>query len=150
MAVEGHPVTVQLTSGPDRKPIAGQAVSLVSEYRYSYTENGEKRNGTTNRQIFTTTDEQGLARAFAPVGSLRAFVYTSSWRTESKIDVKADKENRVELHLAQEWKWQSKKRPVWQPKIGFGSRKKGHLSPEVLMANALCLSSFWRCFCGFV
>jgi hypothetical protein len=48
------------------------------------------------------------------------------------------------------WKWQSKKRPVWQPKIGFGSRKKGHLSPEVLMANALCLSSFWRCFCGFV
>jgi beta-lactamase regulating signal transducer with metallopeptidase domain len=102
MAVEGHPVTVQLTSGPDRKPIAGQAVSLVSEYRYSYTKNGEKRNGITNRQIFATTDEQGLARAFAPVGSLRASVYTSSWLTESKIDVKADKENRVELHRAQE------------------------------------------------
>ncbi|MCE3015924.1 MAG: hypothetical protein ACK56W_09420 [Pirellula sp.] len=33
---------------------------------------------------------------------------------------------------------------------GNGGRKKGHLSPEFLMANPLCLSSFWRCSCGFV
>lgn len=101
MAVDGQPVTVQVTSGPERKPIAGQSVSLISEYRYSYAENGEKRNGATHRQIFAITDEHGLAKAFAPLGSLRTDVYTSSWRTESKIDVKADQENRVELHRAQ-------------------------------------------------
>jgi hypothetical protein len=34
-------------------------------------------------------------------------------------------------------------------KVSFGSRKKGHLSPDVLMANPLCFSSFLRRFCGF-
>lgn len=101
MAVDGHPVTVQITSGPELKPIAGQSVSLISEYQYSWTENGEKRNGTTHRQIFAVTDEHGLAQAFAPLGSLGARVYTSSWRTESKIDVKANQENRLELHRSQ-------------------------------------------------
>lgn len=72
MAVDGQPVTVQLTSGPDRKPIAGQSVSLVSEYQYSWKEDGDKRNGTTHRQIFATTDEHGSAKAYAPLGSLRA------------------------------------------------------------------------------
>ncbi len=102
MALDGHPVTVQLTSGPDRKPIAGQSVSLISEHQFTWKVDGETRNGVTHRQIFTTTDRQGLATANVPLGSLRADVYTSSWRSESKIVVAADHENRVELHRAQD------------------------------------------------
>jgi uncharacterized GH25 family protein len=101
-AIDGTPVTIQLTSGLDRKPIAGQTVSLISEYDYSWKENGKKSNGTTHRQIFVTTDEQGLATAFAPTGNLRADVYTSSWRSESEIVVVADNKNQVNLHRARD------------------------------------------------
>ncbi|XZE20837.1 thioredoxin family protein [Pirellulaceae bacterium SH449] len=102
MALDGHTVTVLLTSGPNRKPIAGQSVSFVSEYDYSWKENGERQYGVTHRQIFATTDEQGVAKAMVPLGSLRASVYTSSWRTESTIDVVAGKVNQVELHRNQD------------------------------------------------
>ncbi len=101
MAIEGQTVTIKVTSGPDKKPIAGQVVSLSSEIPYSWKEAGERQNGTASRQNAATTDEQGLARAFVPLGNLRASVYSSSWRSESKIVVQADKENLVELHRAQ-------------------------------------------------
>jgi Thioredoxin-like len=101
MAVDGQPVTIQLTSGPDRQPIAGQSVSLASVHRYYWEENGEKRGGTTSRDIFVTTDKNGMATAFVPVGNLSASVYSSSWRAESKAAVTADKEARIELHRAQ-------------------------------------------------
>ncbi|MFN7290435.1 MAG: thioredoxin family protein [Pirellula sp.] len=99
-AIDGTPVTIQLTSGLDRKPIAGQSVSVISEYRYSWKEDSEKRNGVTHRQVFVTTDEQGLATVFAPLGKLSADVYSSSWRSEEQIVVTAGKDNRVELHQA--------------------------------------------------
>ena len=102
MAGEGQPVTIQLTSGPDRNPIAGQSVTLVSEHSYSWLEDGEKRNGTTHRQIFATTDSQGLARAIVPLGPLRANVYTSAWRSEAKSVIAVGKENRLTLHRGQD------------------------------------------------
>lgn len=101
-AIEGTPVTIQLTSGHDRKPIAGKSVSVISEYEYSWKEDGKKRNGVTHRQVFVTTDEQGLATVFAPLGKLRADVYTPSWRSEEEIVVATDKDNRVELHQARD------------------------------------------------
>jgi beta-lactamase regulating signal transducer with metallopeptidase domain len=102
MALDGQPVTIQLSSGPDRNPIAGQSVSLVSEFPYSWWQDGEKRNGMTHRQIFATTDDQGVATAFVPLGALKASVYTSSWRTEQKIVVSSGKQNRITLHREQD------------------------------------------------
>ncbi len=101
-AIDGTPVTIQLTSGLDRKPITGQNVSVISEYAYSWKEDGKKRNGVTHRQVFVTTDEQGLATVFAPLGKLSADVYSSSWRSEEQIVVTAGKDNRVELHQARD------------------------------------------------
>lgn len=101
MALEGYPVTVQLTSGTERKPMAGQTVSLRSNFEYSWKENGEKKYGVESRDIYVTTDEFGLATARVPLGQLHASVYTAAWRSESKIDVTAEKANRIELHREQ-------------------------------------------------
>ena len=97
---EGHPVTVALTSGTNRRPIVGQSVALVAEYPYSWKEEGKLQNGSTSRQTFATTNEQGVATAFAPAGTLKASVYTSGWRAEKKIKVASGQENRIELHRA--------------------------------------------------
>jgi beta-lactamase regulating signal transducer with metallopeptidase domain len=101
MAIEGHPVTIQLTSGPERAPIAGQSVSLRSSFSYSWNENGEQQHGEAARDVFVTTNESGLATARVPLGSLRAWVYTPTWRSESEIVVAAGKNNRIELHRSQ-------------------------------------------------
>lgn len=96
--LKGHPVKIQLTSGPKRRPIANQSVSLRSDVRYSWLEDGKKRNGMASRDIYVTTDQQGQATAFTPLGELRASVYTSAWRSEAKTDVKANASNQIELH----------------------------------------------------
>ena len=95
---EGHPITVALTSGTNRRPIAGQSISLFAEYSLTWKESGELRKGTTSRQTFATTNEQGVATAFAPAGDFRASVYNSGWRAEKKITVAPGKDNRIELH----------------------------------------------------
>ena len=43
-----------------------------------------------------------MATVFAPLGKLSADVYTPSWRSEEKIVVATDKENRVELYQARD------------------------------------------------
>ena len=97
---EGFPITVALTAGDNRRPIAGHSISLFAEYPFSWKEDGKLRNGLTSRQTFATTNEQGTATAFAPAGTFRASVYTSGWRAEKKIDVTPGQENRIELHRA--------------------------------------------------
>lgn len=99
-AIDGHPVTIAVTTGSSRRPLSNQSVSLSYKYPYSWNENGKRRNGSTGRQTFTTTDAQGLATVFAPLGSLEASVYSSSWRAEAETIVKPGTKNRIELHRA--------------------------------------------------
>lgn len=95
---EGLPVTVALTSGPNRKPIAGQSVSISAEYDFTWKEGKETQRGATHRQTFATTDAQGFAQAYVPIGKVKASVYTSGWRAERELIVKRGQENRVALH----------------------------------------------------
>jgi hypothetical protein len=98
--LDGHPVTIAVTTGSSRRPLGNQSVSIICKYPYSWNENGKRRNGTPHRQTFTTTDDQGLATVLAPLGSLKATVYSSSWRAEAETIVKPGMKNRIELHRA--------------------------------------------------
>lgn len=98
VALDGHPVTVQVTSGKQRTPIAGQAVSLRSPISVTWFEDGKRKNGSSARDIWVMTNREGLAVGYVPRGELKASVYSSTWRSEAEIVVSPEKENRVELH----------------------------------------------------
>jgi hypothetical protein len=47
--VDGQPVEVLLTSGPNKEPLANQRVSFRREHEYSWLEDGERRSGIGGR-----------------------------------------------------------------------------------------------------
>ena len=96
-AVDGHKVTVQVTSAADGKPVAGQEVSLNSPIEFSWTENGERRQGSSRRPTWVVTDEAGSAVAYAPPGRLEVETAMTSQPSKKSIDVKPNDENRIEL-----------------------------------------------------
>ncbi|XZE53728.1 M56 family metallopeptidase [Planctomycetaceae bacterium SH139] len=98
VALDGHPVTIQVTSGKQRAPIAGQAVSLRSPISVSWFEDGVRKNGSSARDTWVMTNRDGLAVGYVPRGELKASVYSSTWRSEAEIVVSPGEENRVQLH----------------------------------------------------
>ncbi len=105
--LEGQPVEVFVTSGPQRKPYPNLSVSFRREHRYSWIENGEVQHGVGGPQWWTTTDDSGGAMTRTLPGQLSASVYTPLWRTEEAVEVASGETVKIQLHRPVE-----AKRPV--------------------------------------
>jgi hypothetical protein len=101
-AFEGYPVKISVTSGPNHQPVTRQTVSILVAYDFSWLEDGRKQNGMTRRQTWVITDDKGEAVAYCPAGPMEAYIYTSNWRSEKKINVAPDKENSIQFHRARD------------------------------------------------
>jgi hypothetical protein len=98
---EGQPVELAVTTGRAKAPVAHQSISLETPHRFSWKENGTKRNGHGGRWWRVTTNEQGKARTFAlPGEKLNGGIFTPDWRAQASTDVNPDGVTRLEFHRA--------------------------------------------------
>lgn len=97
---EGNPIEIRVTSGASREPMTNQWVYVRQVHRFTWIEDGEKRNGSGARDYPVYTDDHGIARARAPAGSeLRITIYAGEWRSDDRtVKVKEDGLTIVEFH----------------------------------------------------
>lgn len=131
--IDGEPIEIMATIGPDRKPYANLQVGLIKEYNFDWIEKGEKKYGRDATQWWVSTDANGRAVTYAIPGDLKVSIYQPLWRTEQKLRVVEGGKNRVNLHRAIEGK----------QKLHGRLTLKGSSEP---LANAsvrlLCLTNF--------
>lgn len=97
--IEGSPVEVSLTQGPNKSPIAGINVSLRSSHSYSWIEKGETKNGYAARDWWVKADEQGKVHTWAfPGKELQVSVHQPGWSLQAKASVAAGEVTKVNLH----------------------------------------------------
>ena len=92
-------VEVVVTAGPSKTPVAHQSVYLETPHRFSWKENGTKRNDHGGRRWSVTTNEQGKARTFAmPAQKIDGSIYTPEWRAQASAEVTTGGVTRLEFH----------------------------------------------------
>lgn len=96
--LEGEPVEVTITSGPQKRPLPNQTINLRREHRYEWLETGETRQGIGGPQWWVTTDASGRAVTRTLPGKMKASVYTPTWRAEQSVDVRGGEPVRIHLH----------------------------------------------------
>ncbi len=94
----GQQVEVLVTTGPDRNPYPNLGVSFETEYRYSFRDGDEKRNGNGGPRWFLTTDATGRIRTPANLGKLNVSVYSPLWQIRESHDVSMGQPTRITLH----------------------------------------------------
>lgn len=97
---EGEPVEIRVSAGSNRIPLPNQAVYLRSVHSYTWIEDGEKRKGNGGRAWWVYTDDDGVARVKALVGSeLQASVNAGEWRSGQKtVTVKENAVTVLDFH----------------------------------------------------
>ena len=94
----GVPVTVELTEGELRYPMAHEGVNFRTEHRYEWKEEGRTRGGSSARDFFLRTDGAGRVQAYVPEGTLSISVYMPDWRAAEEIEVSPGEAHHVEIH----------------------------------------------------
>lgn len=103
-ASSGEPVKIVLTSGPARKPMAHQGVSVKPVHEMTWLEGGEIRTGSALQNFWLFADENGVIQTQAVAGSeLELNVYVDleegKWRSgEIKHWVTKGGENTIHIH----------------------------------------------------
>jgi beta-lactamase regulating signal transducer with metallopeptidase domain len=97
--IEGTPVEVTVTQGPNKTPIPGVTVSLRSNHPFSWIEKGETHDGVGSRDWWVKVDDQGKARTWALPGKvLEVRVFEAGWTLEKETNVVAGEVTKIELH----------------------------------------------------
>ncbi len=94
----GIPVTVELTEGELRYPIAHQGINFRNSHSYEREEEGRTRRGSSARDFFLRTDGAGRVHAYVPEGPLEINVYMPDWRAAEEIEVAWGEEYHVDIH----------------------------------------------------
>ena len=95
---EGEPVSVAVTEGPDKRPIANQLIGFRSSHTFEWLEDGELKSGTSGLDWWVATDQNGIAHTTAAPGELSARIYNSDWRPREKFRIRKGKPNSFEFH----------------------------------------------------
>lgn len=97
--IEGAPVEVTVSEGPNKTPITGINVSLRSSHSYTWLEKGKSRSGYAARDWWMKADQQGKVSTWAlPGKELQASVHESGWSLQKKANVVAGEITKIELH----------------------------------------------------
>lgn len=96
---EAASVSVLVTAGEQNRPIPNQAVYVRQTHSYQWLEDGDNRSGSSARDRYIYTDENGMAEAAVEVGKeVELSIYNPDWRTSKELPVLAEKENKAVLH----------------------------------------------------
>ncbi|MEM9658660.1 MAG: hypothetical protein AAF961_09895, partial [Planctomycetota bacterium] len=100
--LKGELVEIHASAGPSRAPMRNEWVYVREGHRFSWYENGERRNGTAGRGFGVNTNDEGVAVVRAPAGAeLEISVNAGEWRSEEKtVNVQAGAVTTVEFHRA--------------------------------------------------
>ncbi|TWT93740.1 hypothetical protein [Stieleria varia] len=97
--LKASPVTIQVTAGESKRPIADQLLYLRQSHVFTWLENDETKNGIGSRDSWATTDEDGKAIALVEPGKkLEVSIHTPAWSVEEKIDVVQGQPSLLHIH----------------------------------------------------
>ena len=92
-------LTISVTAGAMKRPIANQPVSVRQTHDYQWLENGEQESGRSARDRYVYTDELGIATVAVESGKdVEVSIYNPDWRTSEKKPIVAGQQNAVALH----------------------------------------------------
>lgn len=101
------PVTIRVTRGASRVPVADAWVEVGSRAEVRWVEPGGKaRTGRAGTDCWLRTDSQGVARAGAGHGPFKVRVSAGSWDEERTIEVASDRPVEVAFHR----RWEGERR----------------------------------------
>ena len=103
------PLTVRVTRGPRREPVANAWVDLTSKGQVNWTDRttGVKISGSVGGvRTWLTTDADGVARAGVGKGEHVLRLSSGDWNEERTVQVTSDKPVEVEFHRS----WNGKRR----------------------------------------
>ena len=90
----GTPIRVVATLGEGNSPMANTVINLSQEHSFR----GKSGNGISGPRWNTTTDENGVAEAFAGIGRLKANIYSPNYNDSKSLTVKNDGDNEIHFH----------------------------------------------------
>jgi hypothetical protein len=92
------PVTIRVTRGPNRTPVAGASLYVTSRGHVEWTNRaGEKKSGSAGINRWLTTDSSGEARGNVGLGPHEVH-YFEGKNKQKTFEVTADKPVVVEFH----------------------------------------------------
>jgi RNA polymerase sigma factor (sigma-70 family) len=101
------PLTVRVTRGPTREPLANAWVNLCARGTVSWKDGlGKKRSGTAGVRTWLTTDSNGVAHAGVGRGKQELRLTSGDWNEEQTVEVTSEKPIEVDFHRA----WSGKRR----------------------------------------
>ncbi|SIO32579.1 hypothetical protein SAMN05444166_3800 [Singulisphaera sp. GP187] len=93
------PLTVRVTRGPRRDPVADAWVHLTSRGKVTWTDaQGKKRTGDSGARAWMTTDAEGLVRAGVGRGEQQLRLSSGRWSEEREVKVTSGEPAEVEFH----------------------------------------------------
>ena len=96
---KGVPVEIRMTSGPQKRPVVDQAIHLRQVHNYSWEENGRERRGSSARDAYAYTGEDGrVVVQVIPDKKLEVSIFDPDFRTSAEKMILPDEDNVIELH----------------------------------------------------
>ena len=96
--IQGVPVEIRLTKGPDHRPIT-EGVSLMTHESYDFrNRDGSLGSGSQLRHYGGRTNDQGIAKVTVAPGKLTIIARDSDWSVNQTIDVVAGEHAKVHIH----------------------------------------------------
>ena len=93
------PLTVRVTRGPGRDPVANARVDVSSQGRVTWTGgDGKKRTGTAGARTWLVTDRNGIFQTGVGKGKQQLGMISGTWFDNRIIDVTSEKPVDVEFH----------------------------------------------------
>jgi len=98
---EPEVLEISVTAGPTKRPITNQPVYVRQTHNFQWIEDGEQRSGSSARDRYVHTDDQGKATAVVESGKdVEVSIYNPDWRMSEKLRIVAGEKNLVALHRA--------------------------------------------------
>ncbi|MGB7344702.1 MAG: carboxypeptidase-like regulatory domain-containing protein [Pirellulaceae bacterium] len=94
-----EPLQIIVTAGPKKRPVPNQAFYVRQTHHYQWLENGESKSGSSARDQYVYTDDQGKATAMVQSGKdAEVSIYNPDWRTEQKKMIIEGDPGTITLH----------------------------------------------------
>ena len=93
------PLTVRVTRGPDRRPVAGASVQVDASTDFIWLDpSGTQQSAQGGPGFWTRTDATGVAHAGVGRGKMTVLLNDGTWSEERAIEVVSDQARTVEFH----------------------------------------------------
>ncbi len=100
-AYPATPLTVHVTGGPQRTPLAHAWINLTTDGRVSWTDkSGKIQHGTSGVRTWLVTDAMGVAKAGVGRGPHHLRLSAGDWNEEKAVKVSSADPVAVEFHRA--------------------------------------------------